>query len=406
MKHNNNKVNRELKMDVFKKCYEYTRAEDAIKKGLYPYFTEIEKVEGNYVWVNGKKILMVGSNNYLGLFDDERIKVAASDAVKKYGSSTCGSRFLNGTYSLHVDIENKLAKFMGKEEALTFSTGFQTNLGVISAVAGRNDVIIIDRMVHASIMDAVRLSFADVVKFKHNDMADLEAKLQRLPEDKARIIIVDGVFSMEGDMSNLPEIVKLAKKYNTRLMVDDAHGVGVMGKNGRGTCEHFHLVDEADLIMTTFSKSFASLGGFVVGKSKIIQYIKHNARSLIFSASITPAALGAVHKALEIIRTEPERRERLWEITRIMNKELTAMGYHTGNTETAIIPVFIRDEKRTFKLWYFLREFGIFTNPVVAPGVPPEDALIRTSFTATHTDEDLEFILKGFREGGKALGII
>ncbi len=393
-------------MDIFKKCYEYTRAEDAKKMGLYPYFTEIERVEGNYVWVNGKKILMVGSNNYLGLFDDERIKEAAREAVKKYGSSTCGSRFLNGTYSLHVEIEKKLAKFMNKEEALTFSTGFQTNLGVISAVAGRNDVIILDRMVHASIMDAVRLSYADVVKFKHNDMTDLEDKLQRLPQDKARIIIVDGVFSMEGDMSNLPEIVKLAKKYNARLMVDDAHGVGVMGKNGRGTCEHYHVMDDVDLIMTTFSKSFASLGGFVVGKSIIIQYIKHNARSLIFSASITPAALGAVNKALEIIQSEPGRRERLWEITRIMNKELTAMGYNTGNTETAIIPVFIRDEEKTFKLWLFLRDFGIFTNPVVAPGVPPQDAMIRISFTATHTDENLEFILKGFYEGGKAIGII
>ncbi len=402
----NNEVNRELKMDIFKKCYEYTRAEDAKKMGLYPYFTEIERVEGNYVWVNGKKILMVGSNNYLGLFDDERIKEAAREAVKKYGSSTCGSRFLNGTYSLHVEIEKKLAKFMNKEEALTFSTGFQTNLGVISAVAGRNDVIILDRMVHASIMDAVRLSYADVVKFKHNDMTDLEDKLQRLPQDKARIIIVDGVFSMEGDMSNLPEIVKLAKKYNARLMVDDAHGVGVMGKNGRGTCEHYHVMDDVDLIMTTFSKSFASLGGFVVGKSIIIQYIKHNARSLIFSASITPAALGAVNKALEIIQSEPGRRERLWEITRIMNKELTAMGYNTGNTETAIIPVFIRDEEKTFKLWLFLRDFGIFTNPVVAPGVPPQDAMIRISFTATHTDENLEFILKGFYEGGKAIGII
>ena len=393
-------------MDVFKKCFEYTRAEDAKKMGLYPYFTEIEEVDGNYVWVNGKKILMVGSNNYLGLFDDERIKQATSEAVKKYGSSTCGSRFLNGTYSLHVDLENKFAKFMNKEEALTFSTGFQTNLGVISAVAGRNDVIILDRMVHASIMDAVRLSYADVVKFKHNDMADLEDKLKRLPQDKARIIIVDGVFSMEGDMSNLPGIVKLSKKYNTRLMVDDAHGVGVMGENGRGTCEHYHVMDDVDLIMTTFSKSFASLGGFVVGKSVIIQYIKHNARSLIFSASITPAALGAVHKALEIIQAEPQRRERLWEITRIMNKELTAMGYHTGNTESAIIPVFIRDEEKTFKLWLFLRDFGIFTNPVVAPGVPPQDAMIRISFTATHTDENLEFIVKGFYEGGKAIGII
>jgi len=295
---------------------------------------------------------------------------------------------------------------MGKEESLMFSTGFQTNLGVVPAVAGRNDIIIIDRMVHASIMDAVRLSFAEIVKYKHNDMKELEEKLSRLPKEKGKIIVVDGVFSMEGDLANLPEIVRLAKKYETRVIVDDAHGVGVMGKNGRGTCEHFGLVDDVDLIITTFSKSFASLGGYVVGDSKIIQYIKHNARSLIFSASITPPALGAAEKALEFIKNEPWRRERLWEITKIMNKKLTEMGYHTGNTETPIIPVFLRDMEKTFKLWYFLREFGIFTNPVVAPAVPPEDSLIRTSFTAIHTDEDLDFILKGFYEGGKKLGII
>jgi 8-amino-7-oxononanoate synthase len=393
-------------MDVFKKCYEFTRAEEAKKAGLYPYFTEIEKVEGNYVWVKGRKILMVGSNNYLGLFDDPRIKDSAIAAVKQYGTSTCGSRFLNGTYSLHVELERKLAQFMGKEEALTFSTGMQTNLGTISALASRDDVIILDRMVHASIMDAVRLSYAHIAKFKHNDMKDLEDKLAHQPEDKGKLIIVDGVFSMEGDLSNLPKIVKLAKKFNARLMVDDAHGVGVMGEKGRGTAEHFGLIDEVDLVMTTFSKSFASLGGFVVGDSKVIQFIKHNARALIFSASITPAALGAAHKALEIIQSEPWRRERLWEITRIMNKELTAMGYHTGNTETPIIPVFINDLEKTFMLWNFLRDYGIFTNPVIAPAVPPEDSLIRTSFTATHTDADLEFILKGFKQGGKALGLI
>lgn len=393
-------------MDIFKKCFDFTRAEDAKAAGLYPYFTEIEKVDGNAVWVDGKKILMVGSNNYLGLFDDEKIKNSSIKEVKKYGSSTCGSRFLNGTYSLHVDLEKKLAEFMGKEEALTFSTGFQTNLGTISAIASRDDIIIIDRMVHASIMDSVRLSYAKVVKFKHNDIRDLEDKLSLLGEEKGKIIIVDGVFSMEGDLANLPEIVRLAKKYKARVMVDDAHGVGVMGKNGRGTCEHFGLVDEVDLIMTTFSKSFASLGGFVSGDSKVIQYIKHHARALIFSASITPAALGAVRKSLEIIKTEPWRRERLWEITKIINKELTSMGYHTGNTETPIIPVFIRDIKKTFMLWNFLRDYGIFTNPVIAPAVPPEDALIRTSFTATHTNEDLEFILKGFYKGGKAIGLI
>ncbi|MBN1196258.1 MAG: pyridoxal phosphate-dependent aminotransferase family protein [Candidatus Aminicenantes bacterium] len=393
-------------MDLFDKCMTYTRAEEAQNSGMYPYFTEIQDVDGNYVWVDGKRILMVGSNNYLGLFDNERVKAAVIEAVRKYGSSTCGSRFLNGTYSLHVELEKRIADFMQKEEALCFSTGMQTNLGVISALAGRSDVILIDRMVHASIVDGTRLSFANVVKFRHNDMRDLEEKLQRLPEDKGRLIIVDGVFSMEGDLANIPELVRLKKKYNARLMVDDAHSVGIMGKGGRGTAEHFDLLDEADLVMTTFSKAFASLGGFVVGDSKVIQYIRHHSRALIFSASITPASLAAAGEALHIIQTEPWRRERLWQISETMNRELTAMGYHTGNTETPIIPVFVHDEEKTFQLWYFLRNFGIFTNPVIAPAVPPEDALIRTSFTATHSDEDLDFILRGFYEGGKAIGII
>jgi len=393
-------------MDLFKKCHNFTRADEAKAMGLYPYFTEIEKIEGNHVWVEGKKILMVGSNNYLGLFDDQRIKDAVIDATQKYGSSTCGSRFLNGTYTLHVEFEKEIARFMGKEEALIYSTGFQTNLGTISAIAGRNDIIIIDRMVHASIIDSVRLSFAEIAKFKHNDMKDLKDKLDGLPKKKGKLIIVDGVFSMEGDLANLPEIVKLARKHKARLMVDDAHGVGVMGKNGRGTAEHFGLEDEADLIMTTFSKSFASLGGFVTGKRKVIDYLKHHARPFIFSASITPASLGAARKALEIIKSEPQRRERLWEISKTVNKELTAMGYSTGNTETPIIPVFIGDIEKTFMLWRFLRNFGIFATPVIAPAVPPEDTCIRTSYTATHTDEDLEFVLKGFYEGGKALGLI
>ncbi len=393
-------------MDLFKKCYDFTRADEAKAMGLYPYFTEIEKVEGNHVWVEGKRILMVGSNNYLGLFDDPRIKEATVKATQEYGSSTCGSRFLNGTYSLHVNFEKEIAQFMKRDESLIFSTGFQTNLGTITAIAGRNDVIIIDRMVHASIMDSVRLSFAEIVKFKHNDMKDLEEKLKTISNKKGKIIIVDGVFSMEGDLANLPEIVRLAKKYDSKIMVDDAHGVGVLGKNGRGTAEHFGLEDKIDLVMTTFSKSFASLGGYVCGKRKIIDYLRHHARSFIFSASITPASLGAARSALDVIKNEPERRKRLWDISKTMNKELTAMGYSTGNTETPIIPVFIRDIEKTFMLWKFLRTFGIFATPVIAPAVPAEDACIRTSYTATHTDEDLEFVLKGFYEGGKAIGLI
>jgi len=393
-------------LSILNKCYDFTRVDEAKAVGIYPYFPEIEKVEGNYVWVEGKKIIMIGSNNYLGLYDDQRIKDASIEAVKKFGSSTCGSRFLNGTYSLHVDLEKKISEFMGKEDTIMFSTGFQSNLGTIPAIAHRNDVIIIDRLVHASILDSVRLSFAEVIKYKHNNMKDLEDKLSGFPEEKGKLIITDGVFSIEGDLANLPGIVKLAKKYNAQILIDDAHGVGVMGKNGRGTAEHFGLEDEIDLIMTTFSKSFASLGGFVVGEKKVIQYIKHHARAFIFSASITPASLGAARKALEIIQNEPGRRERLWEITRIMNKELTSMGYHTGNTETPIIPVIIGDIETTFRLWKLLRSFGIFVTPVVAPAVAKKGSLIRTSFTATQTDEDLEFILKGFHECGKATGLI
>jgi 8-amino-7-oxononanoate synthase len=393
-------------MSIFKKCYEFTRVDEAKAIGLYPYFAEIEKVEGNHVWVGGKKILMVGSNNYLGLYDNEEVKESSMAALKEYGTSSCGSRFLNGTYALHVEFEEQIADFMQKEDAMIFSTGFQVNIGTIPAIAGRNDVIIMDRLVHASIIDAVRLSYADVMKYRHNDMEDLEEKLSGLPEEKGKLIIVDGVFSIEGDLADLPGIVKLAKKYNARILVDDAHGVGVMGKNGRGTAEHFGLEKEVDLVMTTFSKSFASIGGYVVGERKVIHYLKHHARAFIFSASLTPASLGSARRALDVIRNEPQRRERLWEITRFMNKELTAMGYRTGNTETAIIPVIIGDLYKTMTLWKALREFGIFVTPVVAPAVPEKDTLIRTSYTATHTDEDLEFILSGFKECGKALGLI
>ena len=394
-------------MDVFKKCFEFTRAEEAKKSGLYPYFTEIEKVEGNYVWVKGKKILMVGSNNYLGLFDDPKIKERGD----------CRGRAIRHLHlRLPLPERHLFAPCRtGKEAGPIHGQGRGPDLFDRACrptwapfrpwPAATTSSSWIAWSTPRS-WTRVRLSYAHIAKFKHNDMKDLEEKLAHQPDDKGKLIVVDGVFSMEGDLSNLPEIVKLAKKYNARVMVDDAHGVGVMGEKGRGTAEHFGLVDEVDLIMTTFSKSFASLGGFVAGDSKIIQYIKHHARALIFSASITPAALGAAHKALEIIQTEPWRRQRLWEITRIMNRELTAMGYHTGNTETPIIPVFINDLEKTFMLWKFLRDYGIFTNPVIAPAVPPEDSLIRTSFTATHTDNDLDFILEGFKQGGKPLGLI
>ncbi len=373
---------------------------------MYPYFTPIQEVNGNKVKVDGKEMIMVGSNNYLGLLGHPRVMKAAQEAIDKYGVATCGSRFLNGTLDIHVELEKRLAEFMNKEAALTFSTGFQTNQGIISTLVGKGDSVVTDRMVHASIIDACRLSFGHVHKFKHNDMADLERILKSMKKDGGRIVVVDGVFSMEGDLANLPEIVALAKKYEARILVDDAHGIGVMGKSGRGTCEHFGVEDDVDLIMGTFSKSFASLGGFVAGEKKVISYIKHFARSLIFSASITPASVATVLATLDIIEAEPQRRERLWEITEKMKSGFQAMGYNTGDTETPVIPVIIGDDDTTFLLWRFLREEGIFTNPVIYPAVPKDQTLIRTSYSATHTDEELDIVLKTFEKCGKVLGII
>jgi 8-amino-7-oxononanoate synthase len=373
---------------------------------MYPYFTPIQEVNGNKVKVDGKEMIMVGSNNYLGLLGHPRVMKAAQAAIDRYGVATCGSRFLNGTLDIHVELEKRLAEFMNKEAALTFSTGFQTNQGIISTLVGKGDMVVTDRMVHASIIDACRLSFGDVYKFKHNDMADLERILKSLKKNGGRLVVVDGVFSMEGDLANLPEIVGLAKKYEARVLVDDAHGIGVMGKNGRGTCEHFGVEDDVDLVMGTFSKSFASLGGFVAGEKKVISYIKHFARSLIFSASITPASVATVLATLDIIEAEPQRRERLWEITEKMKSGFQAMGYNTGETETPVIPVIIGDDDTTFLLWRFLREEGIFTNPVIYPAVPKDQTLIRTSYSATHTDEELDVVLKTFEKCGKVLGII
>ena len=331
---------------------------------------------------------------------------AAQEAIDRYGVAICGSRFLNGTLDIHVELERRLAKFMKKEAALAFSTGFQTNQGIISTLVGKGDSVVTDRMVHASIIDACRLSFGVIHKFKHNDMTDLERILKSLKGDNGKLLVIDGVYSMEGDLANLPEIVGLAKKYKARVLVDDAHGIGVMGKNGRGTCEHFGVEDGVDLVMGTFSKSFASLGGFVAGEKKVISYIKHFARSLIFSASITPASVATVLATLDIIETEPQRRERLWEITEKMKSGFQAMGYNTGETETPVIPVIIGDDDTTFLLWRFLREEGIFTNPVIYPAVPKDQTLIRTSYSATHTDEELDIVLKTFEKCGKVLGII
>jgi 8-amino-7-oxononanoate synthase len=393
-------------VNIFDKCYNFTRAEEVQEMGMYPYFTPIQEVMGNKVKVDGKEMIMVGSNNYLGLINHPRVMKAAQDAVDRYGVATCGSRFLNGTLDIHTELEDRLAKFMKKEAALAFSTGFQTNQGIISTLISRADAVITDRMVHASIIDACRLSYGEVHKFKHNDMADLERVISSLNNDIGKLIVVDGVFSMEGDLANLPGIVEIAKKNNTKVMVDDAHGIGVMGKNGRGTVEHFGVEDDVDLIMGTFSKSFASLGGFVAGEKKVISYIKHFARSLIFSASITPASVATVLATLDIVENEPERRERLWQITEKMKSGFQGMGYNTGPTETPIVPVIIGNDEMAFMLWKLLREAGIFTNPVIYPAVPKDQSLIRTSYSATHSDEELDTVLASFEKCGKQLGII
>ena len=393
-------------MSIFDKCFAFTRAEEAQQLGLYPYFTPIQEVSGNKVIIDGKELIMVGSNNYLGLLDHPKVKQAAKEAIERYGVATCGSRFLNGTLDIHVELERRLAEFMQAEAAVTFSTGFQTNQGIIATLVDKGDFVITDRMDHASIIDACRLSYGDVHWFKHNDMADLERVLASLDKEAGKIIVVDGVFSMEGDLTDLPGVVELAKKYDCKILVDDAHGIGVMGINGRGTAEHFGLEDQVDLVMGTFSKSFASLGGFVAGPQKVISFIKHHARALIFSASITPASVATALATLDLIQNEPERRERLWAITEKMRTGFQAMGYSTGPTQSPVIPVETGDDGKTFMLWKALREQGIFTNPVIYPAVPHGQALIRTSYSATHTDEELNTVLDCFERGGKMLGII
>jgi 8-amino-7-oxononanoate synthase len=393
-------------MDLFDKCRNFTRAAEIQALDLYPYFTPIQEAAGAHIKVKGRPMIMVGSNNYLGLADDPRVKAAARAAVDRYGVGTCGSRFLTGTIDLHEELEAALARFMKREAALSFSTGYQTNLGIISTIAGKGDVIVADRMVHASIIDACRLSFADVVKFKHNDPADLERLLAGLPAEAGKLVVVDGVFSMEGDIADLPALVPVAKKYGARIMVDDAHGIGVLGANGRGTAEHFGLESEVDLVMGTFSKSFASIGGFVVADPLVISYIKHHARSLIFSAAATPSSVASVLAIVEIMQKEPERRRRLWQITERMRTSFQAMGYRTGPSQTPIIPILIGDDEKGFMLWKLLRDAGIFTTPVIYPAVPQGQALIRTSYAANHTDQDLEAILAAFQSCGRSLGLI
>jgi 8-amino-7-oxononanoate synthase len=393
-------------VDIFDKCRAFTRADELKAADLFPYFTPIQEAVGNRIKVGGRPMIMVGSNNYLGLAHHPLAKAAARAAVERYGVGTCGSRFLTGTLDLHEELEARLARFMRREAALTFSTGYQTNLGIVSTIAGKGDHIVIDRLNHASIIDACRLSFATVHKYKHNNMKDLERILASLGPDGGKLVIVDGVFSMEGDIVDLPGIVPLARKYGARVVVDDAHGIGVLGENGRGTAEHFGLEDEVDLIMGTFSKTFASIGGVVVGAAPIVSYIKHHARSLIFSAAATPASVASVLAILDMLETQPELRRRLRAVTERMRTSFQAMGYDTGHSQTPIIPIFVRDDETCFMLWRMLREEGIFTTPVVYPAVPHGQALIRTSYGAGHTDEELDAVLAAFEKCGRAVGLI
>jgi len=391
--------------DIFEKCNKFTKAKELMSIGIYPFFRVIESAQDPEVLMNGRRMIMVGSNNYLGLTNHPAVKEAALEAIRKYGTGCAGSRFLNGTLDIHVKLEEKLARFIRKEAALIFSTGFQVNLGVISALVGKDDVMIIDKMDHASIIDGCRLSYGEVKKFRHNDLADLERILKE-NADRSKLIIVDGVFSMEGDIVNLPRVVELAKAYGARLMVDDAHGIGVLGKTGRGTAEHFGLEDEVDIIMGTYSKSLASIGGFISGSEKVVHYIKHFARALIFSASPPPASVAAVSAAIDIIDNEPERIERLWKNTRKMLEGLKDLGFQVGPSETPIIPVLVGDNETAFKMAMMLQEEGVFANVAVSPAVPEGKALIRTSYMATHTEEQLDRVLSAFEKSGRALGLI
>ena len=392
-------------MDIFEKCFNWTLARDAIKEGYYPYFIPLTENEGTEVVYRGHRLIMCGSNNYLGLTTHPLVREAACKAVERYGTSCTGSRFLNGTLELHEQLERELAEFVGKEAALVFSTGMQTNLGTVSALVGRGDYVILDKDDHASIVDGARLSFGDIQRYRHNDMQHLERVLKSLPDHAGKLVVVDGLFSMEGDIAPLPEIVPLVKKYGARLMVDDAHAMGVLG-GGRGTAAHYGLTNEVDLIMSTFSKSFASLGGFIAGDEVVVDYIKHAARSLIFSASIPPASAAAALAALQVIKAEPERIERLNRNAAKMREGLTNLGFNIGTSSTPIVPILIGDDQKTFLTWRLLFENGVFVNPIISPAVARGRQLLRTSYMSTHTDEQLDYVLNTFARIGKQVGLI
>lgn len=375
-------------------------------KGVYPYFRCIESEQNTEVIMSGKKVLMFGSNSYLGLTNHPKVIEAAVEATRKYGTGCAGSRFLNGTLDLHLEFEKELAEFVGKEDAIIYSTGFQVNLGVVSCVTGREDYIICDELDHASIVEGRRLSFSNIMKFKHNDMSSLEKELQKCKPEAIKLIIVDGVFSMEGDIANLPEIVRLAKQYNASIMVDEAHGLGVLGDQGRGTCNHFGLSKDVDLIMGTFSKSLASIGGFIAGDESIINFLRHNSRSYIFSASNTPGATAAARAALQIMKTEPERIEHLWDITNYSLNRFRDLGFEIGHTATPIIPLYVRDMEKTFMVTKMLFDEGVFVNPVIPPACSPEDTLVRFALMATHSKEQIDIAVEKLVKCFKALDIL
>lgn len=390
----------------FEKCYRYDRAERARQAGLYTFFREIESAQDPEVTIRGRRMVMLGSNNYLGLTNDPRVKEAAVAALRKYGSGCAGSRWLNGTLDLHVELEERLAVFMRRDAAVTFATGFQVNLGAISCLVGKGDTVYLDKQDHACIIDGARLSFGEVRKFRHNDPVDLRRQMRHDTGAKGRFIVVDGVFSMEGDIAPLPEIVTAAAEFGAGVMVDDAHGIGVLGRTGRGTAEHFELEDQVDLVMGTFSKSMASVGGFITGDTTVIDYIKHNARTLIFSAAPPPASVAAALATVEIMEREPERRAKLWENTRFFSEGLRSLGLDTGESQTPVVPVIVGEDVATLQMVQRLDEEGIFVNCVLTPATPPGRGLIRTSLMATHTREQLTRALEAIERVGREVGLV
>lgn len=396
-------------MDLFDKCYNFTRADEVKKMGYYPYFRPLEENEGPVVKIEGRKIIMAGSNNYLGLTTHPKVKEAAINAIKKYGTGCSGSRYLTGTLDLHIELEKRLAKFMGKEDCLLYSTGFQAAQGVIPVIAQKGDYIISDKENHASIVAGnliAKAMMTDVIRYKHNDMEDLERVLSKLPLDAGKLIVSDGIFSTWGTIADVPKMVELAKKYNARILLDDAHAIGVIGEGGKGTASHFNLSDKVDMTMATFSKTFASLGGFVAAESKVINYLKHHAPALIFSASPTPASVAAALAALDILEQEPERIQKLQYNAQKVRAGLKDLGFKIVENQSAIVPVIIGDDMKTFIFWRKLFDAGVFVNAFVSPGVPPNMAMLRTSYMATHEDEHLDFIVDAFKKIGKELGVI